>query len=493
MRYQTSAPPECKVYTPEPLARAMVGLLPDCPGATWLEPCVGRGVFLHALARAGVEAHRITAVELDDHAGLDGLCGEYLPGTDFLEWALRAGRRFDRVIGNPPYLPLHKVPSNVRAAALRVPRPAGGTVPPKANSWYAFLCACLELLRPRGGLCFVLPSAWEYADYAADLREAVTERFARVAVYRSEKSVFRGVLDGCVVLVADGYGGPPGAPVRRTVRAGNELIALLGRATAGLSVDAVAPPIRPRGAPPAAVIRFGEVARVRIGGVTGDSFYFLMSEAERVALGLPRSSIRPVVTRARHLTQAVVGNADWRALRETGERVWLFWPSDEVGRHPAVADYLKIGAARGVPEREKVKVRDPWYRTRLPPRPDGVMSGMTPFGPWVCLNQAPWLSATNTLYTVHFHHRLAHARRASWALSLLCSYTAGQHAALGRRYSDGLLKFEPRDVMNLSVPIPSRPTADAEVAYRKAVQALLDGDPSRARAIADAHVLADTR
>ncbi len=481
-----TAHPKCKVYTPLPLAEAMARLLPDAGEAEWLEPCVGQGVFLDALNEAGVDRGRIFAVELDTHDGLNHKCGTYLPGTDFLSWAIETDRRFDRVIGNPPYLPLHRVPPDVRAAALRTLRPDGRrTVPPKANCWYAFLCACLGLLRPGGGLCFVLPSAWEYADYAADLRETVSRRFAHVAVYRSENSIFTGVLDGCVVLVAAGYGGIPGTPMRRTFRTGDELLAALASTTGPVTTSGE----RTERPPPSALVQFGDVARVRIGGVTGESGYFLLTETERIARGLPRSSVRPVVTRARHVIQSAIRSVDWRAIRDADERVWLFSPGESDLLHPAVAKYLKCGQDCGVPARQKVKAREPWYRTRLPPRPDGVMSGMTPYGPWVCLNRTPGLSATNTLYTVHFHRRLPHAMRASWALSLLSSHVAAQHATLGRRYSDGLLKFEPRDVMNLVVPVPPASSEGAEIAYQKAVRALLGGNPNQARAIADEHVL----
>jgi hypothetical protein len=185
----------------------------------------------------------------------------------------------------------------------------------------------------------------------------------------------------------------------------------------------------------------------------------------------------------------MIEGVDWRALRDAGERVWLFWPDGIHGHCPAVADYLRRGEDRGVPRREKVKVREPWFWTRMTPRPDGLISGMTPFGPWVCLNGMPRLSVTNTLYTVHFRRRLTRSQRAAWVLSLLCSHTAAQHARLGRRYSDGLLKFEPRDVMALVVPTPRRVTADVFVVYRKAVQLLLNRDFCRARTLADDFVL----
>ena len=120
----------------------------------------------------------------------------------------------------------------------------------------------------------------------------------------------------------------------------------------------------------------------------------------------------------------------------------------------AVKQYLDVGLERRVHETQKTRVREAWFRTKINPPADGFMSGMTTAGPWLCLNKSKELTATNTLYTVHFHNPTPLREQAAWALSLLCSTTAAQYATLGRSYSKGLLKFEPRDVMSLMVPRP---------------------------------------
>lgn len=483
---------DCKVYTPGPLAEAMAGVLPNRPDDRWLEPCVGEGIFLSALARCGVAPEQVTAVELDRHDGLTEKCGNYHPGEDFLDWSLRTAERFDRIIGNPPYLPLHRVPEAVRAAALRISRPSGGFVPPKANCWYAFMCASLRLLRPGGGLCFVLPSGWEYADYAADIRECVPELFARFEVIRSETSFFKGILDGCVVMVADGFKQPAAVRRRSDHASLDDVIAYLRMPPLPCETKSVNSAIGPSSkvwrAP--RLVRFGDVARVRIGAVTGDVGFFLMNESRRIEQGLPPYAVRPVLTRARHLVKATVTSGDWNALLEVGERVWLFWLPVRPGRRPnAVSEYLRSGEEAGLPLREKIRVRSPWYRTRIPPPADGFMSGMTPAGPWISLNQMDGLTATNTLYTVHFTRPIEMCEKAAWSLALMCSTVTAQHAKFGRRYSDGLLKFEPKDVMSLMVPTPVDKGPAAMRVYQNVVDKMIGGDVELARSMSDVFVL----
>ena len=153
-----------------------------------------------------------------------------------------------------------------------------------------------------------------------------------------------------------------------------------------------------------------------------------------------------------------------------------------------MTDYLAEGLQRGSHMRQKTREREEWHSTEINPPADGFLSGMTSMGPWLCLNRAGSLTATNTLYTVHFRARLRLHERAAWALALLSSTAAAQHAAVGRNYSKGLLKFEPRDVMALLVPSPVDVTARAVEVYHRVVDDLLAGKADRARAAAEAYV-----
>lgn len=96
----------------------------------------------------------------------------------------------------------------------------------------------------------------------------------------------------------------------------------------------------------------------------------------------------------------------------------------------------------------------------------------------------PCLTATNTLYTVRFRRALEEEAKAAWALALLTSRTRSVLKASGRIYADGLLKYEPRDLLDIPLAIP--PKIDgAKSRYHEAVDALLDNDVQRSMYIAD--------
>jgi hypothetical protein len=465
----------------------MVMALGDRPGDTWLEPCVGRDVFLYALAKVGVQPHRITAIDLDPERSPDDVLAKTYRSTDFIAWALQTHHRFDRIIGNPPYVALRRLPPLLRDAALSVPGPEGKPIGIGSNYWHAFFCASLKLLHPGGGISFILPAAWDFATYASALRNYVNGHFSRIEIHRTHKPMFAGVQDGCIVILADGYGAANDTSLRFEHDTLEALISTLQkcRVRPALSWSHQRPvqPILTKD------IHVSDILEIRLGGVTGDADFFLLTETERRARTLPIGCLRPVLSKARHLVSAEISKPVWNDLCRANERVWLFYPSSHVLGNHAVQRYLQLDAVCGGCHREryKIKKREPWYQTPLPHRVDGFISGMSRFGPWISLNTMAQLTATNTLYTVQFRKPQTLEQKAAWALSFLTSYTQQAMKPLSRVYADGLVKYEPGDLLSLPLLVP-RGVRRARVFYAKAVRLLLQGNCREAQEIADVFI-----
>lgn len=487
---QTKAriPSSCKVYTPKPLATAIIGAL-HSPRSTWLEPSVGRGVFLQALRDAGVARSHITAVDLEKISAPNDKFARTTRGVDFLEWAYGTSQRFDRVVGNPPYIPVSQLPKAGRRIATEVTVPPDNRrVPMSANTWFAFVCASLAVLNEGGAIGFVLPASMEYAKYAQPLRTFLPQAFRNVYVYRSQKPLFESVQEGSVTLLAKGY--------RRGAGTSHRIVCQnLERMVDTITSDDTPsrnPLMRSTSALPKHIRleRLSEHVTVGLGGVTGDAKFFLMSESRRLDLGLPKRSVRPVLSKAKHLTNALVTPQVWECLRDQDERVWLFHPTEGSKQHKAVLAYLRRKPERGGCQRDRYKIalRAPWYRTILPNVVDGFISGMGRTGPWIALRRMPALTATNTLYVVNFKSQLSESQKCALSLSLLTSSVRADLRERCRVYADGLEKFEPGDIAELRVPIPTR-TRGAISTYRSAVEYLLNGDRDTASDVADRFIL----
>jgi len=451
---------------------------------TCLEPCVGSGALLRALARKGVPPSGIRGVDLDRRPSPSDRHARVLRGVDFLSWSQSTSERFSKIIANPPYLALNRLPVSLRRRALEVRDPfSDRTVRLRGNCWHAFLCASLGLLKPRGSLCFLLPASWDFSDYAAALRKGLGSKFEDLEVHRSRAPLFDCVQDGSVVLVARGYLSAP----RRQVRFEHATAADLICAAAGKR-DRVEPrqPQRAGHCMATPTASLGDLVDIRIGAVTGDARYFLLTDSERREHHIPTSACKRMLTHAGHLVGSAITRERWDTLRQSDERVWLFRPSATSARGGPVKRYLALPLKEGGCDRARFKVRTrrPWYRTPLPMAANAFVSGMSRSGPWLSLSAMPGLSASNTLYVIRFRYADSADARAAIALGLLTTGARVALALAGRRYADGLLKFEPRDLRGIPIPTTTH-VAGANDVYDKAVQALLHGDSARATCIAD--------
>ncbi len=478
-------PDSCKVYTPRPVADALVRALQPSRSAIWLEPCVGKGVFLSALASLNIARERIIAVDLDPIACEVDALATTLRSVDFVIWSQATRRRFDRIIGNPPYVPLSRLDARLREAAVAVRIPgSNSTVPSISNLWFAFLCRCLEILQPGGNLGLILPAAWDFADYADELREDIPRLFQEFYTFRSRRPLFDTVQDGSVVIIGRGFRNEHRHSRRVECRDRKDLISSITSicTSAGSDTSTVFAKRSGHGLG----VPLGQVIEIRLGGVTGHAEFFLLTEEKRCSLGLPLWAVTPVISRSRHLTGAVIERHSWLTLLRKGERVWLFNPPNDLASHPSVAKYLSLASEEGGCNRKryKIKTRTPWYQTPLPVRVDGFMSGMTRSGPWLALRRMRDLNATNTLYVFRFREKTSFASKCALSLAMLTSGVRDELRASCRHYADGLMKHEPGDLNSIKVP-SVRGTGGAPAAYRHAVKLLLAGKNKEAFDLAD--------
>ena len=481
----TISPPDGGMAdTPAQLADTAVRVVGLSGATSWLDPCAGSGRLVEAALRAGVSPSAIFAVDLRTQLpALDRLGVESRLGTDFIEWVHKTGRRFDRVIANPPFVRLSKLQKALLCPALDT-RWNGIRITATANYWVAFLIAGMKVLRRGGAMSYILPAAWEYADYAGQLRELCASSFRELDVHRVSEPMFDEVEDGSVLLVGRGFGEQPirDASVLRHAT----LSALSSALRTDESHTRVGRMRRQNGSLGSGEVRMGQIAEVRIGAVTGDARFFLLTESQRSALGLPLSAVRPILSKSDQIVKSEMDCETWHELLDDGKRVWLLDPTEDALEDPSVRAYLHLDVEKGGCYRAAAKIRnrDPWYRVPLPRKFDGFVSGMSPATPWVMLNRMPGLTISNTLYGVRFPTIRSVDEQASWCLSMLSSTTAQSRGQLVREYPQGLLKLEPRDFANLVVRQP-RTTENARSLYCQAVDLIASGRHAETQSIVD--------
>lgn len=500
-------------YTPPATASFLARWILSGQPQTILEPSVGNGALLGALADElsqcrPIRTPHVAAIEIDK-----AICnalrrkigsGVFSPlpidvkAGDFLEYSRRAeaeGIQFDAVIGNPPFIRYQYLDQTYQGLTERIFRETGLAFTKHTNAWVPFVLQSLKLLRAGGKLGMVLPAEIVHVLHAQSLRQYLTETCEEIIAVDLEDLFSADVLQGVVLLLCTKApkrrGGSKAA--RLCVSPASSEDIMNGHAAAFLSnlrfqdaalfthkwMEALLTPeelrvlARARALP--GIKRFKEVASVDVGIVTGANSFFLVNKetVEKFDLG---EFARPMYGRSSHVKGVLLSEKDLATNAKDGlPAFFLDFPDVDVEDLPANARrYIELGEKDRLHTRFKCRIRDPWYCVpSVWPSRIGMLK-RAHHVPRLILNEANALS-TDTAYRIKMnpaYEANANALVSGFVNSLTCLSAELE----GRHYGGGVLELVPSEIERLVVPIEAGTNSILET---------LDRDIRTARPIAD--------
>lgn len=495
-------------FTPVELCAYVCDWAVRTPSDRVLEPSCGQAAFLVAAAQrldalrapvdpkqlVGVELHPDSAVTAREVVAAAGRPAQVRVGDFF---AVPGERRFDAVIGNPPYVRYQGFAGASRTAGRKAALNGGVGLTALASSWAAFTVHAAEFLRPGGRLGLVLPAELLTVNYAAEVRRYLMERFGRVRLVVFTERVFPGVLEEVVLLLAEealAPGGTAHCELHQVISAAELARELRDDDTAGKGSPHRWRPADRSGKWTPALLSESALqvytplvagdgftglqtwGETTLGAVTGRNNYFALPPAQARQLRLRETETLALSPPgSRHLRGLSLSTAAWRELGEAGSATLLFRPGpDRAAMSPGARRYLAAGEADGVPEAYKCRVRSPWWQVPVIAPADLFLTYMNADTPRLTTNLAG-VRHLNSVHGVYLGEPTRALGRELLPLASLNSLTLLGAELVGRAYGGGMLKIEPREADQLPVPTPAvvagcRP---ALTARRPAVRAAL--------------------
>jgi adenine-specific DNA-methyltransferase len=342
----------------------------------------------------------------------------------------------ETVIGNPPYVSWHNMlPSQRRAAKLIDPQ---GTLSGNASLWAYFVLHSLQFLKIGGRMAWILPGSFLYADYSPALRRVLALKFSRTIAILLEQRLFRseGTEESSVILLCEGFQQAPQEELHLTsVQSLDELSTAIDAWSIGQQTGA------PWGqhasrvlAPQRALalyatlerhhqkVRLGELAKIRIGSVTGDNNFFVLSKDKAQQLAIPQKALQPIVARFVHCRGLQVTQPDLAELTAQGQRCLLLTTSADTFQHPAVKSYIASYPEESIKLNRTFNKRLLWYQIEDKLVPDAFFSCVRSQGPVLILNEAQ-ATCTNTIYRIWFQQAISANVRRQIATSLQSTFS----------------------------------------------------------------------
>ncbi len=449
-------------YTPEAVADALVRWAVRDPADLLLDPSSGDGRFVArhpnsvgverdpaSVAQASVRAPHATVVE-----------------GDFFTWASDDRRRFDCAAGNPPFIRYQRFTGATRQTALEYCRRLGIVFSGLSSSWAPFIVAAASKLRAGGRIAFVVPAEIGHAPYAGPLLDYLVANFGSVHLVAIKEKIFPRLSADCWLLFADNAGcHADGIRLSKLERfdpdrmppAVSELISVeewrvqwRGRLRPFLLPARIRSLYERMAADPDAV-RFGRIAQVAIGYVSGANRFFHLRPSDVGRLGIPDEFLVPSIRNSRYVTGGVISDVDIERWVAKDEPVFLLQIPPRARVPAAVQAYLDTAEGHRARTAYKCRNRTPWYTVPDVRRPALVVTYMSGRSPALAVNRSR-CTCTNSLLAVDLRSGLFDGGGfCEKQLSAAWGSPAGRLSCEleGHPLGGGMLKLEPGEARNV--------------------------------------------
>lgn len=459
-------------YTPGDAAHFMAKWLVRQGGETYLEPSLGDGAFIEAVAditmAAGLDRPRWVAGELDAATAQDAVerglvTTEEIQVGDYLTQPVRL---VEAAIGNPPYVRLRRLDAGARTAALTASREYLGTQMASSGSvWMPFVLKMVASIKLGGRMAVVLPLDFTYVTYARPLWEHLGQSFSTLMVLRTRERIFADIDQDVLILLADGRGGTTEHVEYAAFETVADMVADTGSVGGQVEISSITAGERafqrallPDGledllseaAEASWVVPASDLATFRIGYVAGNKKYFHPDPTTVKKYHLPATSLRRALVNARKLRGQGLRTSD--VDESVADHLWL--PDGPLT--DGEKRYVAQGESLAVDQGYKASLRTPWYRVPGVKDPDAIISVFSE-RPMVLVNDAAW-AATNSFLCAYTRDVNAEQLAAAWYNPLtLLSIGLEVHSLGG-----GVMVMVPNEASRVAVLNPDKLAGDLE-------------------------------
>ena len=456
-------------YTPEPIAEFVLRWgINGSSDFDILEPSCGDGVFLKQLAKHKFKYNTITAVELDEveaeKAAQINLKNKEIINADFHTFCNNTHKRYDIVVGNPPYIRYQFFDRMQQVEAGDIFIKAGLTYSKLTNAWVSFVVGSSLLLKDKGGrIGFVLPAEILQVSFAQQLRNFLAHFYNKINIISFEKLVFTNIQQEVVLLLCEKNETKTHNIEHIELRDASELASLdVARLRSPKKkidfksnkwtfyfleqeeIDFLEYIAKDRHIP-----ALGKFAKVEVGITTGSNDFFTvpLSTVEEYDL---HDYARPMVGRSVQVNSVIFTKKDWEKNRNSPAKAHLlvFPDGKNLNKKNGAAKYIAHGESLGSHKGYKTGIREDWFVVPSLKISDALFIRRNNLYPRLIINQAEAYT-TDTMHRVFVHQGTnIKALTASYYNSLSLAFTE----VSGRSHGGGVLELMPNEAERVLLP-----------------------------------------
>ena len=456
-------------YTPEPIAEFVLRWgINGSNNFDILEPSCGDGVFLEQLAKHNLKYKSITAVELDEEEAQKAeqikLKNKQIINDDFHTYCNHTEKRFDLIIGNPPYIRYQFFDKEQQIEAGDIFTKAGLTYSKLTNAWVSFVVGSSLLLKDKGGkIGFVLPAEILQVSFAQQLRNFLSHFYNKINIISFEKLVFPNIQQEVVLLLCEKNNSKEHNIEHIELRDASELqtldVARLKSPQKKIDfksnkwtfyfleqdeIDFLENIAKRRNIP-----TLEKFAKVEVGITTGSNDFFTvpLTTVEEYDL---QDYARPMVGRSVQVNSVIFTEKDWQKNKNSKAKAHLlvFPDGKSLNKKNGAVKYIAHGESLGIHKGYKTGIRDDWFVVPSLKISDALFIRRNNLYPRLIINQAEAYT-TDTMHRVFIRPDTnIKAMTASYYNSLSLAFTE----VSGRSHGGGVLELMPNEAERILLP-----------------------------------------
>lgn len=449
-------------FTPAAYANIMVDwIAAGCPQSV-LDPAAGTGILIAACQQRQV-GHSFTGYDVDMMAlelAESRLALADLRHRDFLsgDW----DERFDGILANPPYI-IHREHHLDREIADDIAHRSGQVLSRQSNLYVYFVIKICEQLAQGGRAAIIIPAEWMSANYGQPLKAYLLDKGLLHGLVTMDHAghAFADNMATASILLIEKTSRPPQAVQSYYVPDGATpaSLAALKQDPAivrqSLSTDLLqsqkkwnvwlrrSPAIWTKGS-----VRLGDLVTTKRGIATGANRFFLLNRKEAEHHGLDTARMDRCVGKTAQVPDINFTDANFEQLSATDQACFLFNPADDLT--PAESAYIERGIRLDIPLKHGPRTKQIWYAAEAR-EPAPIWASTFGRGKMRFIHNAAGVKALTCFHSVYPKNLDPTQARALTALLDSHAMQAAISAHV-RRFASGLMKLEPRDILDICVP-----------------------------------------
>lgn len=449
-------------FTPSVYANIMVDWITAVSPRSVLDPAVGTGVLLDICQQRSV-GQRFTGYDVDPlvlELAEDRLETTELRRQDFLsgDW----DERFDAIIANPPYIVHREHDVDPKIADLIAHR-SGHRISRQSNLYVYFVIKICEQLAHGGRAAIVIPAEWMSANYGQPLKAYLLDKgllHGLITIDYAGHAFADNMATASILLIEKGKS-PPELLQSHYVPDGVASASLAALEQNPVVVHQILPAellrsskkwgallFQPAEKRAEGSVKLSDLVTTKRGIATGANRFFLMSREEAHQHSLDTARMDRCVGKTAQVAGISFTDADFERLADAGQACFLFNPKGDLT--PAEAAYIKRGDLQGIPLKHGPRTKRVWYTAEVR-KPAPIWASVFGRGRMRFVYNAAGVKALTCFHGLYPRDLDPTQTR---ALAALLGSDAMQRAIAEhvRRFAGGLMKLEPRDILDIDVP-----------------------------------------